>query len=117
MATLTPAEVNSVKRYLGYDLITADRWRGNAAAGLDRNIERLDDEAVTTVRGVLTELAGIDETIEKARGRRKASQVGNVSLNPTELSDLRKERKTVCAELARLLGVCPPDQAQGRVTV
>ena len=117
MSTLLPAEVNAVKRYLGYDLITADAWRGNASAGIDRNIERLDDAAVTTVRGVLDELAGIDEAITAARGRRKASQVGDLTLNRAELADLRKERATVCKDLGRLLGVVPRDSGPGQVLV
>lgn len=109
MPNLDPAEVNAVKRYLGYDLITADAWRGDAAAGLDRNLERLDDDGVVSVRAVLTELAAIDTSITAARGRLKATQVGNLQMNARgELQALRKERTEVSRELARLLGVCPP---------
>lgn len=116
---LTAAEVNAIKRYLGYDLITADAWRGDAAAGLDRNISRLDSDAETSVQGVLTELAAIDTAIAAARGRAKAQQVGDLKLNLAELSTLRKERDTVSRELARLLGVAAPGcgTSNGQVVV
>lgn len=114
---LLPAEVNAVKRYLGYDLITADAWRGDAAMGLDRNVARLDDAALVSVRSVLTELAGIDTSITAARGRLKAESVGDLKLNRGEVTALRRERATVCQELARLLGVYPPALGSGQVIV
>lgn len=105
---LEAAEVNAIKRYLGYDLITADAWRGDGAAGLDRNLERLDADAETSVRAVLTELSSLDTAITAARGRLKAQQVGDLVLNGRqEIAALRRERSTVTRELGRMLGVCP----------
>lgn len=114
--SLTPAEKNSIKRYLGLDLITADAWRGSGAAGLDRNLERLDADALVTVRALLTELAAVDASIPAARGRLKASEVGNITLNPAELTKLRRERSALAAELAALLGVTPRESS-GRIIV
>lgn len=115
--SLTAAETNAIKRYLGYDLITADGWRGDGAAGLDRNLGHLNADAETAVRAVLTELAAVDTLITTARESLTASAVGNLKLDAhREIGTLRKERGALSAELARLLGVTPPNGA-GQVIV
>lgn len=114
---LDPDEVNAIKRYLGFDLITPDAWRGDTAAGLDRNIERLDAAGETTVRAVLTELAAVDTAITAARGRLKASQVGKITLNAGEVPALLAERSRLAGDLARLLGVGIRAQGFGRTIV
>jgi hypothetical protein len=116
----TPTEYNAIRRYLGYDLITPDAWRGDAAAGLARNVGRLDADGEAQVRLVLAELASVDAGIADARTRTKAEQVGDLKLNAAkELRTLRTERKDISRELAKLLGVNPPNQDLGpaRVTV
>jgi hypothetical protein len=114
---LTPTETNAIKRYLGYDLVTPDAWRGDAAAGLDRNIERLNAAGETTVRAVLTELAAVDTSITAARGRLKAAQVGKITLNAGEVPALLAERSRLSGELGRLLGVAAPASGPGRIIV
>lgn len=92
----TAAEVNAIKVYLGYDLASTD---------LDGRLGAVNADGQTTVRTILAQLAAIDTQIGTARGRRKASQVGEVTLNKAELRDLTAERRRVSGELGTSLGV------------
>ena len=69
--------------------------------------DRITNEAVETVRRDLCQLEGIEAQLGAARGRLKATELGNLKLNPNELTDLRRELVWWALTLASDLGVGP----------
>lgn len=99
---LTGAEQVKIREYLGW---TARFSRVDTA--LERAISAIetmpDDEA--RVREHLTELARIDAAIVACEDRLKASQVGSITLNRAELTQLRSRGEERVGRLATAFGV------------
>jgi len=99
MAALNEQERALVRRYLGYQ-----NWENTALMWgipfptaiqpswyINDAINRLSDDGLELVRRDLNELQCIEKQISEARGRLKASKVGDITMNPEEIDALRGE--------------------------
>jgi hypothetical protein len=96
---LTEDERSRVKHFLQYPDWSALAYSiqlGYPAASqplylVEGAFSRITNPAVETVRRDLCQLEAIEAQLGSARGRLKATELGNLKLNPNELTDLRRE--------------------------
>lgn len=74
--------------------------------------DRISPDARDTARRCLCECEAIHCQMSEARGRLKAIQVGEIKLNPNELSMLKTELMYWTTRLADVLGVIPDPYSQ-----
>jgi hypothetical protein len=113
MAALTPTEEAKALRYLGYpnwSALAASYQLGYPAPSQPEylvrdSFVRINDEGLAQVRIDLCQLDSIQAQIAEARGRMKASKIGNLTINQDEIPQLRREFNEWKAQLATDLGV------------
>lgn len=110
---LTPEERARCRWHLGYPSVAAFNsiQLGMIAVSqplflVEKSMDNLLDEAVPLFREHLARLDGINQQLDDARGRMRAARVDEITLQPEEVSMLRREYKAWACSLADLLG-CP----------
>lgn len=119
-APFNEEDVSDILRYLGYpDWVSLAQsiQLGYPAASqplflVRDSLDRLTPTARERVRIDLCELKSIDSQLSQGRGRLRATQLGNLSLNPRELQQLRVEYLFWQRRLADDLGVVPNPYSQ-----
>lgn len=108
---LSPAERARCKYHLGYPNIAAFNsiQLGFIAVSqslflVERAMDNLLDEAIPIFREHIMRLDEINNQIDDARSRMRASEVDEIKLNPEEVYMLRREYKAWATSLADLLG-------------
>lgn len=110
---LTSAQVAKVKYYLGYSVQNdgSDDAKNRlnsaiAAVGLDAEMTALITNPLnSTPPGVLARLDDIEAKLLASHSRLKASKVGSIELNASEVEMLRGEGRRAAVALASLIGV------------
>lgn len=115
MAALSEVERAKVLRYLGYP-----SWRDVALVWgipfpthiepqyyINDALDRITDVALEFVRRDLVELDDIENQMSEARCRLRASKIGDITLNPNEIEDLRAEKRKWTIQLANEFEASP----------
>lgn len=106
---LTAKQKNDILFYLGFPGNTLDSTKQNYISTVAGRINGIDDDASTEsrVRNLLERLEKHDERLDGAADRTTAVKVGDIELNPDEISNLKKERTRLVKELGRLIDLAP----------
>lgn len=112
MASLSTSEQADCLRFLGYanwSSLAQSFHLGYPAASqpeflVREAFRRIDAEGLERVRGDLCELRDIESQLRSARGRMKATRIGELATNPNETTQLRREMKYWTARLSDDLG-------------
>lgn len=112
---LTDSEQSRIKHFLqfpNWEQLAASIQLGFPAASqpmylLEYSFPKLADGGLVSVRRDLCELESIERQLGQARGRLKATDLGNLKMNPQELQALRRELLWWALQLANDLGVGP----------
>ena len=112
---LTEAQKTQVRSYLGWSA----RFH-QFDSRLEQAMNAVDGTASETLitdtlanGGILASLADIDTKLTAAHGRLKATKVGSIELNRSEVIQLRREGRRWVGRLASLLGVEVRNNAYG----
>ena len=73
---------------------------------VEKSMDNLLDEAIPLFRELIARLDAINLQLDDARGRMRAASVDEITLQPEEVTMLRREYKAWACSLADLLG-CP----------
>lgn len=114
-APLNDSEQSRIKHFLTYpdwEQLAASIQLGFPASSqpmylLEYAFPKLTDDGIDTVRKDLCELESIEKQLSGARTRLKATELGNLKVNPHELQTLRQELVWWSLQLASDLGCGP----------
>lgn len=113
ISAFSPAERARIRYHLGYPSLQAfsSIQLGMIAVSqplflVEKSMDNLLDEAVPIVREHVARLDKINAQLDDARGRMRASAVGEITLQTEETAMLRREYKYWAVSLADVLG-CP----------
>lgn len=114
---LTAAQKVAIKRHLGMNS-AAPSWYPyvDPFVAVGQILETLPAATEAECVVILTRLAAIETSLDAARSRLKAEQVGSIKLNGAEIRQLRGELNRWRAELSILLGV-PRVNRPGQIVV
>lgn len=103
---LTAAQKVAIKRHLGMNS-AAPSWYPyvDPFVAIGQILDTLPAATESECVVILTRLAAIEASLDAARSRLKASEVGSIKLNASEIGQLRAELHRWRRELSILLGV------------
>jgi len=105
---LTAQQKADIRRYLGWSarFHQYDSRLEQAMSAIDTEPEHESQLTETLANhGILANIADVLTKLRDAHGRLKASKVGSIDLNDSELRQLRKEGDRWVADLSSVLGV------------
>lgn len=100
---LTDTEKQKCRDYLGIPSLTGFLTVGNAGPDLSERLDALSAEAEAQVTALLTKIDTSRTDIEGARGRLKASEVGDIKLNEKEIKQRWREDLYLCQQLGNIV--------------
>lgn len=100
---LTDTQKQKCRDYLGIPSLVGFLTVGNAGPDLVQRLDALSAEAEAQVIVLLTKIDTSRTDIEGARGRLKASEVGDIKLNQMELKQRWREDLYLCQQLGNIV--------------
>lgn len=99
---LSDAQREQVYEFLGFPTVTVF---GNPNNSLALILDSLTAATEARISALLTSITASRTDIDSAMGRLKAGKVGDIELNPKEITQRWKQDLRLCRQMGSLLGV------------
>lgn len=102
---LTETEIQQALRFLGIPAISGTWNAGTQGQTLRERLAELSSDAEAGFKALLVKIEASRTDLEGARGRLKASKVGDIELNPGEIKARWREDLELCEQLGQIVNM------------